>query len=374
MAVNPSFFEHFADLPDPRIERCKRHELLDIVFLAVCGVMAGADGWESIEEFGHAKLDWLRRFVPLANGVPRHDTVARVMSRLNPDALQRCFLGWVQAVAQQTAGDVVAIDGKTLRRSFDRASRKQALHMVSAWSCANGLVLGQQRTEEKSNEIKAIPALLELLSVRGCIVTIDAMGCQKAIAEQIRKQRGDYVLAVKGNQPELQNDVRDAFELGRRASTPADVEEIDSGHGRIEVRRCWQLDVKQAPAAKQWPGAKSVAKVVCERHIGERVTTETRYYISSLSKQPERLLAAVRSHWAIENKLHWVLDVTFREDESRIRRGDAAENMTVLRRLALNICKRTNTGHSNRMKLRISGWDDSFRERMLLGAGRDADS
>jgi predicted transposase YbfD/YdcC len=370
MSDSPTFFAHFSSLPDPRIERCKRHALLDIVFVAVCAVMAGADGWESIEEFAHAKLDWLRRFIPLANGVPRHDTIARVMSRLEPEALQRCFLSWVQAVAQVTAGDVVAIDGKTLRRSFDRASRKQALHMVSAWSCANGLVLGQQRTEEKSNEIKAIPALLELLSVRGCIVTIDAMGCQKAIAEQIRKQKGDYVLAVKGNQPELQADIRDAFELGKASQAAPDVEETDSGHGRIEVRRCWQLPARCAPATLAWSGARSVAKVECERHLDGRISKEIRYYISSLPQAPARLLAAVRSHWAIENSLHWVLDVTFREDESRIRRGDAAENMTVLRRLALNICKRSDTGHSNRMKLRIAGWDDAFRQRMLLGAGR----
>ena len=329
--MTPSFFEHFAELPDPRIERCRQHELLDIVFLSVCAVLSGADGWEAIEEFGEAKLAWLRRYVPLANGIPRHDTIARVMSRLDPEALQRCFIGWMQAVVQATTGEVVAIDGKTLRRSFDSATRKAALHMVSAWGCANGVVLGQVRTAEKSNEITAIPALLELLDVRGCIVTIDAMGCQRDIAAQIRRQRGHYVLAVKANQGALLEELQDYFETdapnGYRGLKAAYHEETDSGHGRIEVRRCWQsADLRWMPATRAWAGAKSVARVESERHVGGRMTREVRYYLSSLDLDPARLMDAVRSHWAIENRLHWVLDMTFREDYSRVRRGHAAEN------------------------------------------------
>lgn len=372
--MTPLFFEHFSTLPDPRIERCRRHELLDIVFLSVCAVLSGAEGWEAIEEFGEAKLAWLRRFVPLANGIPRHDTIARVMSRLDPEALQRCFIGWMQAVAQVTTGEVVAIDGKTLRRSFDTATRKSALHMVSAWGCANGVVLGQLRTSEKSNEITAIPALLNLLDVRGCIVTIDAMGCQRAIAEQIRSKRGHYVLAVKENQGALLDDIRDYFEAdagqGYMGLKALYHEETDSGHGRVEVRRCWHSgDLRWVPATQRWAGAKSVARVECERHVRGRVTREVRYYISSLAVAPERLLGAVRSHWGIENRLHWVLDMTFREDYSRVRRGHAAENLTVLRRMALNICRKNQTGKSNPSKIRRASWNDDFREQLLIGAG-----
>ena len=373
--MTPSFFEHFAELPDPRIERCRQHELLDIVFLSVCAVLSGADGWEAIEEFGEAKLAWLRRYVPLANGIPRHDTIARVMSRLDPEALQRCFIGWMQAVVQATTGEVVAIDGKTLRRSFDSATRKAALHMVSAWGCANGVVLGQVRTAEKSNEITAIPALLELLDVRGCIVTIDAMGCQRDIAAQIRRQRGHYVLAVKANQGALLEELQDYFETdapnGYRGLKAAYHEETDSGHGRIEVRRCWHsADLRWMPATRAWAGAKSVARVESERHVGGRMTREVRYYLSSLDLDPARLMDAVRSHWAIENRLHWVLDMTFREDYSRVRRGHAAENLTVLRRMALNICRRDHSGKSNPSKIRRASWNDNFREQLLLGAGR----
>ena len=296
------------------------------------------------------------------------------MSRLDPEALQRCFIGWMQAVVQATAGDVVAIDGKTLRRSFDTATRKRALHMVSAWGCANGVVLGQVRTSEKSNEITAIPALLELLDVRGCIVTIDAMGCQRVIAEQIRAKRGHYVLAVKENQGALLSDIRDYFEAdaeqGYRDLKAAYHEETDSGHGRVEVRRCWQsADLRWVPASQAWAGAKSVARIECERHIKGKISREVRYYVSSLAVDAARLLAAVRSHWAIENRLHWVLDMTFREDYSRVRRGHAAENLTTLRRMALNICRRNQTGKSNPSKIRRASWNDDFRQALLIGAG-----
>ena len=362
-----TFFDFFSDLPDPRIQRCRKHDLLDILFLSVCAVLSGAEGWECIVGFGHAKLEWLRRFVPLEHGIPSDDTIARVISRLDSEAFNRSFLGWVQAVAPQPAGDVIAIDGKTIRRSFDSAREVHALHMVSAWSCANRLVLGQQRTSEKSNEITAIPALLYLLTLNGCIVTIDAMGCQKHIASHIRDKRGHYVLAFKKNQKHLYEDIQDAFEVGTLAQKAAYVEALDKGHGRIERRCCWVLDAKKAPEAILWPGAKSVVKIQCERHIGDKTTRETRYFISSLGREPEQILAAVRCHWEVENVLHWVLDVSFREDDSRIRREQAAENMGVLRKMARNICQKTPTKHSNKMKIRVRGWDDNFREKMIFG-------
>lgn len=368
------FLEHFSELEDPRIERCRKHELLDIIFLSVCAVLSGADGWESIEEFGEAKLEWLRKFVPLKHGIPCHDTIARVMSRLNPEALQRCFIGWVQSVVALHSGEIVAIDGKTLRHSFDTTRRKNALHMVSAWAGSNGVVLGQVHTEEKSNEIKAIPALLELLDIRQAVVTIDAMGCQKDIAELIKSKRGDYVLAVKRNQGQLHEEIREAFELDENEGCgklkAAFHEEIDSGHGRVEVRRIWQSsNLKWVPSAKDWKGAKSFARVESERHIGEKITKEIRYFISSLPLDAARMLAAIRSHWSIENSLHWVLDMTFREDASRVRRGDAAENLSMLRRLVLNICRRNKTGKSNPSKVRRAGWNDDVRTQLLLGAG-----
>ena len=236
-----SILEHFAPLIDPRIERGKAHQLLDMVVLAICAVVSGAEGWETIEEFGHTKLAWLRRFVPLANGVPAHDTLARVLSRVSARGFEACFASWVRACAEVSEGEVIAIDGKTSRRSHDRRSRKNALHRVSAWSTANGLVLGQRKTEDPSNEIEAIPKLLEVLELKGCIVTIDAMGCQESIAAQIVEQKGDYALAVKGHQGELYTDLQEFFATARAAGLRGvkhDTHEtVEKGHGRLEVRR-----------------------------------------------------------------------------------------------------------------------------------------
>lgn len=371
--MGTAFLEHFSGIKDPRIERCKRHALLDILFLSVSAVLAGAEGWEAIEEFGHFKLGWLRKYVPLANGIPRHDTIARVISRLNPDGLQQCFLNWMQAVVEGTEGQVVAMDGKTLRRSFDRGSRKSALHLVSAWASQNGVVMGQVKTEEKSNEITAIPALLALLELQGCIVTLDAMGCQREIAQKIQEKQADYVLAVKSNQGVLHEECVEFFELARRHDfkqvTYDYHEETDAGHGRVEVRRSWQsTDIDYLSRGAAWAGLKSIGMVESERHIGGKVTLERRYYISSLPLDAKVFAYAVRSHWAVENSLHWVLDVTFREDESRLRRGHAAENFSILRRLALNLLRReTSTSKSQKAKRRSSGWDDAYREKVLFG-------
>jgi len=367
------FMVYFSVIPDPRIERCKKHNLLDILFLTVSAVLSGAQGWEAIEDFGYAKLEWLKRFVKLPHGIPRHDTIARVMGRLEPSALQKCFFEWMNDVVEAIDGDVVAIDGKSLRGSFDRASRKNALHMVSAWSCAGGMALGQVKTSEKSNEITAIPRLLELLELKKCIVTIDAIGCQKDIAENILAKKADYVLGVKKNQPALYDNFIQYFEkhLLLKEELPAGAgyfETVDKGHGRFETRRCWQsTELQFSPAAKEWKGIRSILRVENERSTESKTSKEVRYFISSLPLNPERALSSIRQHWFVENQLHWVLDVTFGEDKSRIRRGDAPENMGVLRRLALNICKRCSTGESNPRKLRKAGWDDSFREKLLFG-------
>jgi len=371
--MGAAFLEHLSGIKDPRIERCKRHGLLDILFLSVSAVLAGAEGWEAIEEFGHLKLGWLRKYVPLANGIPRHDTIARVISRLNPEGLQQCFFGWMQAVVEGTEGQVVAMDGKTLRRSFDRGSRKSALHLVSAWASRNGVVLGQVKTEEKSNEITAIPALLALLELKGCIVTLDAMGCQREIAEKIGEKQADYVLAVKQNQGVLHEECVEFFELARRNDfkqlTYDYHEETDTGHGRVEVRRSWQsTDIGYLSRGGEWAGLKTIGMTESERHIGEKITVERRYYISSLPLDAKAFGQAVRTHWAVENSLHWVLDVTFREDESRLRRGHAAENFSILRRLVLNLLKQeTSTSKSQKAKRRLSGWDDDYREKVLFG-------
>jgi predicted transposase YbfD/YdcC len=275
-------------------------------------------------------------------------------------------------VSETFEGDVIAIDGKTLRRSFDKASRKNALHMVSAWSCIGGVALGQVKTDEKSNEITAIPRLLALLEVKKCIITIDAIGCQKNIASDIIQKKADYVLGVKKNQPALHDDCVQYFEnylfQKREFSSKVDmVETIDKAHGRIEIRRCWQsTELKWLPSTKEWKGARSVLRVECERQSNAGISREVRYFISSLPLNPEKALSAVRQHWFVENQHHWVLDVTFGEDGSRIRRGDAAENMAVLRRLALNICKQYANGDSNPKKLKKAGWDDAFREKLLF--------
>jgi len=369
------FMSHFSIIEDPRIERCKKHKLLDILFLTVSAVLSGARGWEDIEVFGHAKREWLQRFIELPNGIPRHDTVARVMARLEPNILQQCFFQWMSDVLAAIEGDIIAIDGKSLRRSFDKASRKNALHMVSAWSCVGGVALGQVKTDDKSNEITAIPRLLELLEIKKCIITIDAIGCQKTIASDIIQKKADYVLGVKKNQPALHDDCVQYFEnillkQSKPSSETGTFETIDKAHGRVEIRRCWQsTELKWLPSTKEWKGARSVLRVECERHSNTNISREVRYFVSSLTLNPERALSAVRQHWFVENQHHWVLDVTFGEDGSRIRRGDAAENMAVLRRLALNICKRYANGDSNPKKLKKAGWDDSFREKMIFATG-----
>ena len=363
------FISHFSSIPEPRIERCRKHELIDILFLSISAILCGADGWEEIEDFGRAKLDWLRRYFPYKEGIPKHDTIARVLSRLDTEALQKSFISWVNSASKLTDGEVIAIDGKTVRRSFKKGNRKSAIHMVSAWACQNNLVLGQQKVDAKSNEITAIPALLDLLEIKGCIITIDAMGCQTAIADKIIAQGADYVLALKGNQGELCDEVKWLFQQKEHPELKEQtVEETNSGHGRIETRRCRQIVInkKWLTSSTRWNKLKTIIEINSTRIIDNITTTENRYYISSLSLDAKKAADAVRSHWAVENKLHWVLDVSFREDESRIRRGNGAEVMSTFRRLTLNLLKKNTTSNASlKRKRKIALMDEKLLTEII---------
>lgn len=370
--MNADFMSYFQEIPDPRIERCKRHELLDILFLSISAVLCGAEGWEEIEDFGVARLEWLRRYFAYANGIPKHDTIARVLSRLDPKALQESFIGWVKAAADLSDGEIVAIDGKTVRRSFKKGNRQSAIHMVSAWACRNGLVLGQEKVDGKSNEITAIPALLKLLELKGSIVTIDAMGTQRDIAELIVKKKADYVLALKGNQGNLAEEVQLLFQspLPSNCQEQTLEEDVEVGHGRIEQRTYRQIvfGYNGLPAAEGWAGLQSAIEVTSTRDDGNTKSQEIRYYISSRPLEVDVVANAIRRHWAVENSLHWVLDVTFREDESRIRRGNGAEIMSVLRRLTLNLLKQNTTSNASlKRKRKIAAMDGELRSEIIAG-------
>lgn len=362
----------FGALRDPRVRGRTDYPLIEIIFLTISAVISGFDGWEAIEDFGHAKLDWLRNYLPFHHGIPRHDTIARVISALSPSGIQQCFVSWVQSIAQISDGEIIAIDGKQARRSYDKKNRKAALHMVSAWACQNGVVLGQQKTDTKSNEITAIPQLLDILELKGCIVTLDAMGCQRDIAKKIRDKEANYVLALKGNQSDLQEATSDFFETAFKknwASINYSVfEAADYGHGRTESRTCYAVSLPDylKDFRKDWTDLNSLVCVVSSREINGEIQGESRYYISSLLPDAEKINHAIRCHWQVENSLHWVLDVTFGEDNSRIRRGYSAENMCVMRHLALNLIrKETNTQMSIPRKRRKANLYDEYREKLL---------
>lgn len=365
---------YFVGLKDPRVERTKRHLLTDIITVAICGVICGADNWVEIEQFGKAKKEWFKTFLELPGGIPSHDTFGRVFAILDAEVFSQCFIEWVSAIRESTAGEVIAIDGKSLRRSFDKASGKAAIHMVSAWSNENQIILGQVKTEEKSNEITAIPKLLGMLELSGGIVTIDAMGCQKKIASHIVSRGADYVLSLKGNHNKMSKEVEDFFTWAE-ASKYKDfgschdyTETIEKGHGRVELRRykCTSyLDWFKGQG--EWKGLKSFGMVESERCVGTERSVERRFYISSLSGRDAKTFArAVRGHWGIENKLHWVLDMVFREDENRIRKGHSAANFATLRHIALNLLKQEKTVKIGIKAKRLkSGWDESYLLKVL---------
>ena len=364
-----SILEQFSQLEDPRVDRTKRHKLTDMIAIAIYAVICGANGWTDIELFGKSKREWLESFLELPNGIPSHDTFGRVFAMLDAVQFEHCFVNWVSAVSELTKGEVIAIDGKTLRRSHDRSNGKSALHLVSAWSSANRFVLGQKKVEGHSNEIKAIPELLRTLDVSGCVVTMDAMGCQKDVASAVVEQEADYVLALKENQLGLYEDVKDTF--GHRDGASVDFyETVEKSHGRIEKRRCWSVTDRECieyfSDRGEWRGLSGVAMVECERVSGSVSSRQRRYYISCLSADAKTMLEATRSHWGIENSMHWVLDMGFREDESRVRKGNAAENLSILRRMAMNLLRQDKSVKVGiEAKRKRAGWDENYLLKIL---------
>ena len=371
--MDTSIARHFTHLPDPRIDRCKLHKLIDIVTIAICATISNADGWEDIEAYGHAKEALLRTFLELPNGIPSHDTCERVFARLDPSAFQAAFLSWIDEIRTKLPADVIAIDGKTLRGSRDTPIDLAPIHMLSAWCSTNALVLGQLRTADKSNEITAIPLLLDILDISGCTITIDAMGCQTTIAEKIIQKEADYVIACKGNQEGLHNDVVAIFttELQRplEQRQVAYYKTIDENHGRREVREYWVTDVLDPLRTRaRWVGLQSIAMVRSERQTRTGTSSETRYFIASLPKDVQKIAHAIRAHWTIENQLHWVLDVVLHEDASRTRIDHTAQNLSVVRHITLNMLRQeTSLKTSIRQKRLRAGWDDTYMMKVMHG-------
>src|ERR1035437_4758645 len=363
---------YFAELPDPRMNRTKRHLLGDILTIAICAVICGADGWTQVAQFGRCKREWFKTFLELSNGIPSHDTFGRVFAKLNPSAFENCFLQWIADLASHSRGRLVAIDGKTIRRSLDAANGKAAIHMVSAWCAVNHMVLGQVATDAKSNEITAIPELMKLLDLDGAVVTIDAMGCQKKIAAQIIDQGGDYLLQLKGNQGGLHDETALLFDQcltddchGIAYATAATT---NGGHGRIEQRRLWATSEVGWVAGKgKWKNLRSLIRVQAKRTVNGKTSEEYRYYISSLpADNASRLLELIRGHWGIENTLHWSLDINFREDDCRIRQGHAAQNFSRLSRIALNLLKAEKQEKVGIKTKRLTcGWDHDYLLKVL---------
>jgi predicted transposase YbfD/YdcC len=373
MDAKPNLFIlHFSELKDPRLARKRHHSLLDIIAITVCAVIAGADGWTDVEAFGKAKKDWLSTFLKLPNGIPSHDTFGRFFSLLDPVAFQTCFIRWVQALHEHVQG-VVAIDGKTARRSHDKANGKQAIHVVSAWATENGIALGQVKVDDKSNEITAIPELLKVLQLNGCLITIDAMGCQREIAQDILDAGADYLLAVKGNQETLAADMEEEFKTAQ-ADGFAHMEHqyyetVEKGHGRMERRQYWYThDVEGLGTLERWPQLRGMAMCRAARTLNGETTIEDRYFItSSTDKDVKKIAASIRAHWRVENCLHWVLDVAFNEDQCRIRIGYAAENLAAIRRLAINVIK-NNKGKKGGIKAKRlqAAWDNDYLHELFM--------
>lgn len=366
----------FANVQDPRREHNRLHNLWDILALTICAVVSGADSWVEVERYGIRKQEWLETFLELPNGIPAHDTLGRVFSLMDPAAFQQGFLDWVNALVEATEGRLIGIDGKSLRHSFDTAAGKGPLHLVGAWASQNHLLLGQQAVDCKSNEITAIPQLLQIIDVSGAIVTIDAMGCQKDIAAKIIERGGDYVLSLKENQPTLHADVSNLFLTGLDNDF-ADVEhhyyrQEDKGHGRHEIRHYHVMPVPEVLREKhpEWSSLRTLGMVYSERQVGDdEMTSETRFFISSLRPKVKTFAKAVRAHWSIETSLHWVLDVSFREDESRLRKGHGPENLALIRRLAVSLLQNEESSKVGiACKRKEAGWDDGYLLQVLAAS------
>jgi predicted transposase YbfD/YdcC len=381
MQLNTGLLSLLTEIDDPReTKHSSRHLLSDIIVLTILAVICGADNWVAVEKFGDSKIDWLKTFLKLPNGIPSHDTIGALFSRLDSQQFQECFLRWINELFHFSGGEIIAIDGKTLRRSYDTASNRPAIHMVSAWACKNRLVLGQVKTDAKSNEVTAIPELLKRLDLVGSVVTIDAMGCQKKIAKQIISQGGDYVFNLKGNQSTLHKDVGLFLESyvdkqQCQKTIVNKIEVVDGEHGRIETRRYWVTeDIKWLEQYDAWAGLKSIGMVEYESIVkssGER-TIDRRFFINSIPADAKRFAEAVRHHWGIENGLHWCLDVGFNEDSSRVRKDNAPENFAVIRHIALNLLKQETTAKTGiKNKRLMAGWDHAYLAKLLAGSASD---
>ena len=366
-----TIIEYFAEVEDPR-EDNRRHLLLDIIVMAICAAICGADTWTDVELFGKSKEKWFRGFLELPHGIPSHDTFGRVFAQIDPEQFQECFREWIAAVEERTEGQVIALDGKQLRRSHDKKHDKKAIYMVSAWASENSLVLGQRKVDERSNEITAVPKLLDLLEISGCIVTTDALNSQTEIAEKVLENDADYLFAIKENWPQLLETIQGLFDY------PDEMRWVehdyhrttDDDHGRSEVRECWTTSdpeyLQYITSTTNWPNVQSIGVIEATRSSGEETTVKRRYFISSLASNAERLLAIARTYWGIENKLHWVLDLAFREDESRVRKDNGPQNFAVLRHIALNLLRGEDTAEiSIRAKRKLAGWDNDYLLKVL---------
>ncbi len=373
--ISATLAAHFGNLTDPRVERTKLHPLFDILVIAICAIIAGADTWEDVADFGQAKHAWFKTFLELPNGIPSHDTFNRVFARLDPQAFQAGFLSWMKAVSSSLGGQVIAMDGKILRRSHDRGIGQAAIDMVSAWACTNRLVLGQVKVDDKSNEITAIPALLQVLEVAGCIVTIDAIGCQTEIAETIIDKQGDYVLALKENQGRLFEDVQLLFADLEKSQYKAYAfdyaKTLDKNHGRLEIRECWTISdpdvLRHLRGFEHWKHLRTVSRIRAQRQVGTEKSCEDRYHLTSLVGA-KQILWAVRSHWGIENELHWTLDIAFDEDHCRVRKDNGPQNFAMLRHIALNLLKQEQTSKRGiKGKRLLAAWNQDYLLKVLAG-------
>lgn len=374
---NPSsLLSHFSTLTDPRVERTLVHPLCNILVISICAIICGANDWVAIENYGEAKQEWLSGFLDLSNGIPVHDTFGRVFAALDPDKLQACFVSWIKSIAKLTEGEVIAIDGKMLNGSADAPKGRRAIDMVSAWACGNRLVLGQVKVDAKSNELKAIPQLLELLDLKGCIVTADAMSTHEEIAEIVYNKGADYVLPLKDNQPTLRKAVEEHFAFAEKrlpADAPvlAELRTVDGDHGRMDIREYFITeDVNWLPGVTGkplWPGVRSIGMVRSMRVVNGKESTFVRYYITSLAADAKKFANAVRSHWCIENQLHWVLDVAFDQDNNRTRTGHSAHNLAILHHIALNLIKQEKSLKLGVKNRRLhAAWDNTYLAKLIF--------